>query len=66
MKKMFAVFVALEIFCDKLNKNVRVDKDKCYFSGMSQDCECCGNHGEVKVNFDCECGGNHDLELSSW
>jgi hypothetical protein len=49
----------------------------CYFTGGSQDCECCGSHGDVNVQFSCPgCASklkdkekykaNVDLMLNRW
>jgi predicted RNA-binding Zn-ribbon protein involved in translation (DUF1610 family) len=57
----------LLFFCGHCNKNVAVKKNDLHWQGMSQDCDRCGNHGEVKVNFVCpKCNNRTEIELNSW
>jgi len=64
MKKV--EFISIKVYCEKLDKNIILDKKDCNFSGNNQECETCGSHGSVSLGFKCECGGYHDIELSSW
>lgn len=66
VKKVESKVLAVEIFCENLEKNVTVDISKLYFLGSESECELCGSHGSVNVSVNCECGKNHSIELSSW
>lgn len=66
MTKLKIEVKGLNIYCEKLHKEVFVDiKDCCWFGGESE-CELCGSHGNVSVDFKCECGKSHEVELRSW
>lgn len=50
--------------CSEMNE--QTFQDACW-TGGSQECECCGSHGDVKTAFSCKhCSCYHEVELSSW
>jgi len=66
MKKLKIEIRGLKVYCEKLDKEVMIDVKDCYWNGGESECELCGSHGNVGVEFKCECGKNHEIELKSW
>jgi len=56
----------LKIYCEKLDKEIMVDIKNCFWDSGQSECEVCGSHGNVSVDFKCECGKDHEVELKSW
>jgi hypothetical protein len=53
----------LIIDCEKCGRNW-IPIEQAYFSGYSQDCELCGSHSTVEVDFSCKCK-NHSIKVYS-
>jgi hypothetical protein len=58
--------VGLKIYCEKLDKEILVDINKCYFDGGESECELCGSHGHISVDVTCECGNSHTITIKDW
>jgi len=53
--------------CPKTGGWVEQEIDRFDFSSFDDDCECCGSHGEMKVDFKCEsCDGSHEYFIQEW
>lgn len=46
-----------------LTKTIQPDYDLEY---SSNECDICGSHGYVQVDFKCKCGNRHELSLKNW
>lgn len=66
MKKLKIEIRELKVYCEKLNKEITINIKDCYWKGIEQECETCGSHGRVSVEFKCECGERHEVDLNSW
>lgn len=53
-------------YCPKLEKNVSVRSEELEWDFGEDDCELCGSHGHLAVEFKCKCGGTHRVELRDW
>lgn len=65
-KAASARLVALEVFCEKTGRNERIEIDAAYFTASDQECETCGSHGSIEVEFKCACGKGHTIEIRGW
>ena len=66
MAKKIAILKNILVYCPKLEKNVTVASESLSWRGYKADCDMCGSHGGVEVDFQCKCGGNHKIELNVW
>jgi hypothetical protein len=59
--------VSMRFHCGNIDREVEVAVDGgLEFSGYEAECDMCGSHGDVSVEFACECGFRHSISLSSW
>lgn len=58
--------VSVTIFCK--GEEVMVPWDVVDFTASVDECECCGDHGEVKLEiWDCpNCGKRHEVSVRDW
>ena len=47
-------------------EEIHIPADKLYWNASAEECECCGSHGEVSVEFKCPCGHTHSVMLRDW
>ena len=61
--------VKLEVYlvCPKCGKETHDDIDSYDVSACVDDCEMCGSHGTVEIDFNCQyCGARAEYELKDW
>jgi hypothetical protein len=59
--------IFLKVKCHKTGADVLVELSQYDFHTSSQECDTCGSHGSVTIDFTCpECGESHEYELKSW
>jgi ribosomal protein S27E len=57
----------IKVKCPVTGKEVDIKLSEYDISSTSQECEICGSHGDVTVNFKCtECNETHEHEIRSW
>lgn len=64
LSKADLTFTFTCVKCEKVN-TTSLENMSGY--GDSSDCELCGSHGSVEINFHCaECGKYYTIEINSW
>lgn len=59
--------IYIKVTCPKTSKEVLVKISEYDFNHSDQECELCGSHGEISVDYKCmECGESHEYEIRSW
>ena len=60
--------IFIEFIChEKNDTKFLVEISEYDISATSQECECCGSHGDVSVSFKCPgCGNHHEHTIRSW
>jgi hypothetical protein len=57
----------LKVTCPKTSKEVMIEISVYDIMHSEQECEICGSHGEISVDFKCpECGEFHEHEIRKW
>lgn len=57
----------LKVKCPAVGTEVTIKLSEHDFYASEQDCEICGSHGEIKVNYKCTaCGQDHEHEIQGW
>lgn len=64
--KRKAELKSISIYCPNKKRIVSVPLVNLSWSADDSECEMCGSHGSVEVEFECKCGKSHSIELDSW
>jgi len=57
---------AVSFYCPNKKRVVRIEEENVEWDFGEADCELCGSHGHLRVNFKCKCGKRHKVELQGW
>ena len=57
--------IVINFTCDGVGGGVAVEA--CDFHSSESECDLCGSHGSMSVDFKCTvCGNYHTIELKEW
>ena len=68
-KKIEHTFVGMyiKVKCHSTDEEVMIEVSVHDFHASDSECELCGSHGEISVDYKCPvCGQHHEYELQSW
>lgn len=65
-KRPEAILKRLVFHCPKLRRQVYVKLDQASFRTSTSECDLCGGHGQMYVEFTCKCGSSHEVQLKDW
>lgn len=59
--------IYIKVTCPKISKEILIKISKDDFNYSDQECEICGSHGEISIDYKCsECGEFHEYKINSW
>lgn len=65
-KKSKLVSIIVECECGHVGTYLKSDNNLSFYANSSE-CDLCGSHGEIILNFKCsKCGYYQDIQVSSW
>jgi len=66
-KKHEFLGLTLKVKCPKDDSEVTIELSEHDIRSTSQECDMCGSHGDITIDFECPvCGEFHEHELKSW
>jgi len=57
----------IKVICPVKNEEVTIQLTEYDIMATNQECELCGSHGDITVDFKCPlCGESHSHEIRGW